>query len=142
MSVTVVDRLEAVEVGERERDRAAEALGPHQLAGQRLLAVAPVGEAGEHVHERLPRDDPVQAGVLERDRGVGDQGRGASPLVDGEAAPRKRERAEALAAGGQRQLEVLAPVGDRAGLNHLTAEADDEAAGRSGRLDHGLDDHA
>src|SRR4051794_10212991 len=44
----VVDRLEVVEVGEHERHRAAEALGAHQLAGERFLAVPSVREAGEH----------------------------------------------------------------------------------------------
>ena len=138
----VVDRLEAVEVGEHEGDRAAEALGAQQLAGERLLAVAAVGEAGEHVDERLAGDDPVQARVLERDRRVGDERRGRAPLLDREAAARERERAEALAAGRERELEALAPVGERSRLDDLAAEADDEPAGRAGRLDHGLDDHA
>ena len=59
VAVAVVDGLEAVEVGQRERDRPAEALGAPQLAREHLLAVAPVREAGEHVDERLPSDDPV-----------------------------------------------------------------------------------
>src|SRR2546421_2995265 len=49
---SVVHVLEAVEVGEHERDRAAEALGARHLRREHLLAVAPVGEAGQAVDER------------------------------------------------------------------------------------------
>ena len=66
----------------------------------------------------------------------------AEPARPNFVAWRDAFKTEALAAGGQRQLEVLPPVGDRAGLNHLAGEAHYEAAGRPGRLDHGLDDHA
>ena len=84
----------------------------------------------------------MQAGVLERDRGMGDERRRHPTLLDGEAAPGERDRAEALPAGGQRKLEPLAAIRERARLDDLAAEADYEAAGRAGRLDHRLDDHA
>src|SRR4051794_11904930 len=142
MAEAVVDRLEAVQVGEHERDRTAEALGAHQLAGERLLAVTAVGEPGEHVDERLARHDPVQTRVLERDRRVGDERSCGAPLLEREAAAGGRERAEALAAGRERQLESLATVRERPRLDDLAAEPDDDAAGRAGRLDHRLDDHA
>ena len=38
--------------------------------------------------------------------------------------------------------EALAAIGQRPRLDDLAAEPNDEAAGRSGRLDHRLDDHA
>ena len=82
MPVDVVDRLEVVEVGEHERERRAEALGPRDLGGERVLALAPVRDAGEAVDERLPLDDAVQPRVLERDRGVrGERARGEPLLV-------------------------------------------------------------
>src|SRR2546430_17161775 len=113
MAVAVVNGLEVVEVGEREGDRASEPLRTHELTRERLLAVAPVGEAGQLVDEGLARDDPVQARVLERDRGVRHERRCCAPLVEREAAARKRERAEALPPGGERQLEALAAGGQR-----------------------------
>src|SRR5205814_6047120 len=67
MPVAVVDRLEVVEVGEDQRERIAEPLGPPQLLPQDLMAPAAVREAGQAVAGRLALDDRVQAGVLERD---------------------------------------------------------------------------
>ena len=138
----VVDRLEAVEVRENEGDRAAEALGAKELAGEGVLALAAVREAREHVDEGLARDDPVQPRVFERNRGMRDQRRGDAALLETEIAARERERPEALAPRGQRQLEALATVGDRPGLDDLAAEPDDDPCGRARCLDDRLDDHA
>src|SRR3954447_9576981 len=138
----VVDRLEAVEISQYEGDRAAEALGAHQLPRACFLTRGWLAEAGENAAERLPRDDPVQARVLERDRRVRDERRRGAPLLDGEAAAGERERAEALTAGRQGQLEAAATLGEGAGLDDLTAETDDEATRRPGRLDDRLDDQA
>ena len=97
---------------------------------------------GEHVDEGLAGDDPVQPCVLERDRRVCDERRRGAPLLHREAAAREGERAEALPACRERELEALAPVGERSRLDDLACEPDDEPAGGAGRLDHGLDDHA
>ena len=60
---------EYIEVGQDKGHRATEALGAHQLAGKHLLALAPVGEAGERIgvrldltlrHGRQQADSPAQ----------------------------------------------------------------------------------
>ena len=104
--------------------------------------MTPVGEPGEHVDQRLARHDPVQARVLERDRGVGNERRGSSPLVEREPLAREGERSEALAPCGQRQLDARAALRERPDLDDLAAEADHDASGRAGCLDHGLHDRA
>src|SRR2546421_9114869 len=91
---SVVHVLEAVEIGEHERDRAAEALGTRHLRREHLLAVAPVGEARQAVDERLALDDPVQALVVERDHRMGGEGHRRHALVVAEAVAEDRQRAK------------------------------------------------
>ena len=70
MAVAVVDVLEPVEVGDDDRERAAEAIDARQLIGERLLALPAVGEPRQPVHQRLALDDPVQPRVVECDDGA------------------------------------------------------------------------
>src|SRR6185295_11838097 len=67
----VVDLLEVVQVGQDEREGAAEALGAADLARERVLELTAVGKLGEAVGTRLARDEAVKANVLESDRGLG-----------------------------------------------------------------------
>ena len=143
MAVHVVDRLEVVEVGEDERRRSAHALGADELGLELVLAVAPVGEPGEAVDERLPLDDAVQAGVLERDGGLGgERPRGLLALVvEGRAV--EDERAEAVRArGGERELERVVAGGRVARLDHVARPAEQHGTVGAGRVHDGLDDDA
>src|SRR5581483_9828737 len=69
--MAVVDRLEVVEVGDNERERRVETVGPRDLVREGVLTLAPVGDARQPVHERLALEGGLQARVLERDRRLG-----------------------------------------------------------------------
>ena len=71
MAVAVVHLLEVVQVGQDQRQAAAEALRAGDLGLERLLEVAPIGKLGQAVRVRLPLDEAMEARVLERDRGLG-----------------------------------------------------------------------
>src|SRR4051794_25385653 len=66
----VVDVLEPVEVGEDEAEVAAEARRPGDLRVERLLEETAIRKLRQRIDERLLLHDPVQLGVLERDRRV------------------------------------------------------------------------
>src|SRR5262249_59736288 len=63
----VVDVLEPVQVGNHDREWAAETLEASEFRGEDLLALSAIREPRQTVDERLPLDDPVQSGVVEGD---------------------------------------------------------------------------
>src|SRR5205807_4458006 len=73
---------------------------------------------------------------------VGGERRGRHPLFLAELVAEERQRAEARAAGSERNLEQLVPWFPRSDTGDLAARADEHAAGGAGRLDGRLDDHA
>src|SRR5919201_256675 len=140
MAEAVVDVLEPVEVGNDERERPAESLQARELRGERLLALAPVREAGEAVDQRLTLHDPMQPGVVERNDGMrGKRDRRHAVLVL-ELVGEEQQRAEVRLAGSERHLDLLGALARLAGLYELAADRDDHASGRARRLDRGLDD--
>ena len=68
-----VERAEVVEVEHRDRDGVIVAAGAGQLARELVLEHAPGRDAGELVGERERLHARAQAGVLDRDRGLGGQ---------------------------------------------------------------------
>src|SRR6188508_3800726 len=107
MTVTVVDHLEVVYVGEDQPDRSSDPLDARELGRERLVGLTPVRQSGEPVHERLPLDDPVQASILERDDGLAGEGLGGHLLLDVEVGAVEAQTPEAAPAGGQLELELL-----------------------------------
>ena len=140
MAVPVVDVLEPVEVSHHERQRAAESLDPRQLRCERFLALTAVGQAGQAVDEGLPLDDPVQAGVVERDDRVRGEGDGGHPVLVIEVVAEEQQRAEVRVTRGQRHLDFVGALVGPARLYELAARGHDHAALRARRLDRSLDD--
>ena len=88
----VVHALEVVEVGDHEGERRTEAERARQLAGERLLGGAAVGQPGEPVDERLALEDPVQTCVLERGDAMADEQRDRLDVLDRELGPEEDDR--------------------------------------------------
>ena len=110
VAVGVVDRLEAVEVDEQQRQRAAVAVDQLQLAVERLVEVAEVVERRDLVGDRHLARLLQQAHVLEGERhGVGqrlqprERARRRRPLGLRAA---EREHADRVLARAQRQQHV------------------------------------
>ena len=70
MAEAVVDRLEVVEVGHDDRDLVMEALGAGDLGAEGLVELPAVRKLGQLIRRRELACDPVEVGVLERDRGA------------------------------------------------------------------------
>ncbi len=118
MAVAVVDRLEAVDVEEDERQRPLRAPVARQRLLQQLVELAPVREAGERVDAREPlqlllhvlhrghvgaeREDAAHRAVVAR---VGDVDR----LQVARAGERHRDDLELDALAAERRAQVLAP---------------------------------
>ena len=134
MTVHVVHVLELVEVGEDERERRLETLGAGGLCVERIGGRAAVRQAGETVEERLPLDQPVQAGVLERNHGVRHQRRGAHPLLLVEGIAHELECPEALARGDERKDQPIAVTVGIAVDNDRAVRRHDATTARRGRL--------
>ena len=117
MAVRVVDGLEVVEVGEDQRDGAAEPLDARELGGERLVALPAVGEPGELVDERLPLDDAVQARVVERDHGLRRRASAAVMVASDVELASRAARACRSSGGrssaGARACSAPPPVADR-----------------------------
>src|SRR6187397_890294 len=105
MAVAVVDRLEAIEIGEDEAEIAVEALRARDLLLEALLERPPVGEPRERVDQGLLLDDRVQLGVLERDGGLRREQRGGLRLVVVER-PGEHDLSEQVTGDRERQLEL------------------------------------
>ena len=139
MAVAVVDVLEPVEVGHDDSERAAEALDAGELVGERLLALTPVRKAGKAVDESLPLDDAVQAGVVQRHDRLGGKRHGRHPVLLLEVVAEQDQRSEVRRPGLERHLDALSALVRIAGLHELPGRADEDSAGRAGRLDRRLD---
>ena len=90
MAEAVVDQLEVVEVEHDEPDGRAEALRALDLARELLLELAAVEQLRERVGLGLLLDQPVQAGVLDRDGALADERADALGVVARRTAARSR----------------------------------------------------
>ena len=93
MAEAVVDQLEIVEVEHHEPDRRAEALRALDLARELLLELAAVEQLRQRVGLGLLLDQPVQAGVLDRDGALPDERADALGVVAPERPLRARRPA-------------------------------------------------
>ena len=119
MADPVVDRLEVVEVEDDEREAAAVALRARDLAGQRLVEVAPVVQAGERVEIGELARLAKAACVVDRRPGAERELLELRPRrrAEGVAARLRvrREVAELLALARERDGEPGADRGESAG---------------------------
>src|SRR5439155_25893305 len=135
----VVHLLEVIPVGEDQPERAAEALDAADLALERLLELPAVRELGQAVRDRLACQLTMQAGVLERNRGLPAEPVGPlASLVREVLAPgHELENGAALLFVVQRNLQRAA-ARQRIAADDLASVEEKPPADRTGRLDAAL----
>ena len=137
----VVDELEVVEISDDDGQRGAEGRSPCDLAAERLEEMAPVHESREIVRDRLSLHEVVQAGVLQRDRGLGGKPLGQLPHLRREAsgAGIKKEIRPALAASGKLDHERGRSAMGLTGPADLLTRRDDPPTAGLRRVDDDLE---
>src|SRR5581483_4018167 len=105
VATRIVHLLEAVEVEERDAHPSAVAAAALQLAGQALVELAVVAQPGERVARGELLLSLVEAGVAERDRGLGGEGLDHVEIARQEGAGVRGQRDE--------DPERLAPIRER-----------------------------